>query len=120
MPGAHGGYGLPNGGVAAIRLDMDAAVCPGVVFDINCGVRLIRTDLTREDVERKQARLADLLQTAVPASVGTVSPYTLTTEDIDGLLERGMDVLAENGYAWPEDVAVCETAGGSRARTRRS
>ena len=56
MPDAHGGYGLPIGGVAAVRLDdPDAAVCPGGVgFDVNCGVRLIRTDPTHQDVERKQ------------------------------------------------------------------
>ena len=89
MPDAYGDYGLPIGGVAAIRLDdTDAAVCPSVGFDINCGVRLIRTDLTRQDVERKQARLADLLRAAVPASVGTVSPYTPTMEDLDDLLAR--------------------------------
>ena len=72
MPDAHGGYGLPTGGVAAIRLnDPDAAVCAGGVgFDTNCGVRLIRTELTRQDVERKQARLADLLHAAVPATSG--------------------------------------------------
>ena len=71
----------------------------------------VRTDLTHLDVVRKQARLADMLQAAVPASVRTVSPHTLTVEDLDDLLARGMDALVEKGYAWPEDVAVFEDGG---------
>ena len=113
---AHGCYGLPIGGVAAVCLDdPDAAVCPGGVgFDINCDVRLIRTDPTRQDVGRKQARLADLLPAAVPASVGTVSPHTLTVEDLDGILVRGM-------ARWSRRAARGRrTAGSSRALTQRS
>ena len=82
--------------------------------------RRAEPDLTRQDVERKQARLADLLRAAVPASVGTVSSYTLTMEDLDALLERGIDALVENGCALPEDVAVCEDGGRLPERTRRS
>src|SRR3990172_12107553 len=70
MPDIHWGYGFPIGGVAAMRLD-DGVISPGGVgFDINCGTRLIRTDLTEEDVRPQLKRLVDQLFRDIPAGLG--------------------------------------------------
>ncbi|KAL7713291.1 hypothetical protein QTN25_009138 [Entamoeba marina] len=113
MPDAHSGYGFSIGGVAAMRLDdPEAVICPGGVgFDINCGVRLIRTNLTIDDLNGKLDALADALAQSVPTGVGTLSDIRFNAEDFDELLVKGLPMLVENGYAWDEDILHCEENG---------
>ncbi|ELP90822.1 hypothetical protein EIN_027210 [Entamoeba invadens IP1] len=113
MPDAHSGYGFSIGGVAAMRLDEpEAVICPGGVgFDINCGVRLIRTNLTKRDIEPHKVRLADALFKKVPSGVGTKASIDFKEEDFDKLLTGGLEYMVEQGYAWEEDLKHCEEGG---------
>ncbi len=73
MPDGHFGYGFPIGGVAAMDVDGQGVISPGGIgFDINCGMRLVRTNLTHEEVKPHLKRLVDRLFDRVPAGVGTI------------------------------------------------
>ncbi|EDR28341.1 hypothetical protein, conserved [Entamoeba dispar SAW760] len=113
MPDAHSGYGFSIGGVVAMRLDnSEAVICPGGVgFDINCGVRLIRTNLQREDIEQHKSRLADELFKQIPSGVGTKAQIAFSPEDFDSIMTEGLEFLVKNGYAWEEDLSHCEEHG---------
>ncbi|KAL7720279.1 RNA-splicing ligase RtcB-like protein 2 [Entamoeba marina] len=113
MPDAHSGYGFSIGGVAAMRLDnKEAVICPGGVgFDINCGVRLLRTNLKKEDVIAKQEELANKLQNTVPSGVGTSSGLSLGEKEMVEVLNHGLEWLCDKGYAWKDDLIYCEEGG---------
>ena len=71
MPDIHWGYGFPIGGVAAFDPQQGGVVSPGGIgFDINCGVRLLTSDIERTELERRKDRLADALYEAVPSGMG--------------------------------------------------
>jgi tRNA-splicing ligase RtcB len=93
--------------------DPDAVISPGGVgFDINCGVRLIRTNLTEKDVgEEVREQLADALYRNIPVGVGVDGNIPCKRDDLDILLENGIDWAIENGYAWEEDKSHCEENG---------
>jgi tRNA-splicing ligase RtcB len=111
MPDIHWGYGFPIGGVAAMRLE-DGVVSPGGVgFDINCGTRLLVTDLTQADVTPRVAQLADQLFRDVPAGLGGKGPLTVSDAELDDLMVRGSAWMVERGYGWPEDVELTESRG---------
>src|SRR5437660_12811144 len=83
MPDIHQGYGLPVGGVVATDAER-GVVSPGAIgFDINCGVRLLRTDVEQEELAPHLARLVDALYAAVPTGVGSESHLTLRPRDLD-------------------------------------
>ncbi|BFU23221.1 RtcB domain-containing protein [Entamoeba histolytica HM-1:IMSS-B] len=113
MPDAHSGYGFSIGGVAAMRLDdPNAVICPGGVgFDINCGVRLLRTNLDDKDIEPHLAELADALQKNIPSGVGTTSTQTLTEKEMNEIMNEGLEWLVKKGLAWKEDLVYCEENG---------
>jgi hypothetical protein len=114
MPDVHSGYGFCIGNVAAFDMDdPDAVISPGGVgFDINCGVRLIRTNLTEKDVgEEVREQLADALYRNIPVGVGVDGNIPCKRDDLDILLENGIDWAIENGYAWEEDKSHCEENG---------
>ena len=113
MPDAHSGYGFSIGGVAAFRMDDPRAViCPGGVgFDINCGVRLIRTTLRAEELLPVKERLADLLQAGVPNGVGTKAKRALTLDELDAVMRTGMRWLVANGLADADDLHYVEEGG---------
>jgi len=115
MPDVHSGYGFCIGNVAAFDMDDDDAVISpgGVGFDINCGVRLIRTNLTESDVQAGEVRekLAQSMFEHLPAGVGTDGVIPVSEEDIDKILETGIDWAISNGYAWPQDKDHCEENG---------
>lgn len=114
MPDIHWGYGFPVGGVAAMRLD-DGVISPGGIgYDINCGVRLIRTNLTRAEVQPRLKRLADELFRLVPAGVGSEGPVKLSPRELDQVLLKGAQWAVEAGYGFPEDVEVIEERGRLR------
>jgi tRNA-splicing ligase RtcB len=111
MPDGHWGYGFPIGGVAAFSTE-DGVISPGGIgFDINCGVRLIRTDLTVEEVKPKMTALMDTLFKAVPAGVGSSGIVKLNSETFKQVMVKGVDWCIENGYGWQEDRDRIEESG---------
>ncbi|MCS7140567.1 MAG: RtcB family protein [Candidatus Nitrosocaldus sp.] len=114
LPDGHEGYGFPVGGVAAMSLD-DGVISPGGVgYDINCGVRLIRTDLDEKDVRPKLRELVNELFRAVPSGVGSEGVVKLSSAELDEVLTQGVYWAIRNGYGWDEDADVCEENGRMR------
>jgi tRNA-splicing ligase RtcB len=111
MPDIHQGYGFPIGGVAAFDVDEGVISPGGIGYDINCGVRLIRTDLTEADVRPKLKELVDLLFHNVPSGVGRESRVSLTRQDLETLMSEGVGWSVDKGYAWPEDREYIEAMG---------
>lgn len=105
MPDVHSGYGFAIGNVAAFDVDdPEAVVSPGGVgFDINCGVRLLRTNLTEEEVGPVKEELAQTLFDHIPVGVGSKGIIPTTMKSLEEALELGMDWSLREGYAWPED-----------------
>ncbi len=111
MPDIHWGYGFAIGGVASMRVN-DGVVSPGGVgFDINCGVRIMRTNLTREEVAPKIKELADALYNAVPSGVGSRGKIKLGAREISEVLAKGSRWAVEKGYGRPEDLQTTEENG---------
>lgn len=111
LPDGHEGYGFPVGGVAAMNLE-DGVISPGGVgYDINCGVRLIRTNLEEKDVRVKLKELVNELFRAVPSGVGSEGVINLTDREIDDVLTQGVEWAIEHGYGYKEDAEVCEENG---------
>jgi tRNA-splicing ligase RtcB len=111
MPDIHWGYGFPIGGVAATRVE-DGVVSPGGVgFDINCGVRLLRTDFTESEIRPKIERLLSDLFTNVPSGLGSEGKIRLKGNQIDSLLTKGAAWAMEQGYGRPDDLEYTEELG---------
>jgi tRNA-splicing ligase RtcB len=115
MPDVHWGYGFPIGGVAAVDAD-DGVITPGGIgFDINCGVRLLRTRLEAAAVEAVRDRLADRLFATVPAGVGSSGAvHALSARDERRVLERGAAWAVEEGFGRAADLDHCEDGGRLR------
>ena len=112
MPDIHFGYGLPIGGVVATDPQRDGVVSPGGVgFDINCGVRLLRTHLRIEDVEDKIRPLVTALFQQVPSGVGSRSDLRLADGDKTPLLTRGAQWAVEREFGSPSDFPHVESGG---------
>ncbi|EGD74165.1 hypothetical protein PTSG_06172 [Salpingoeca rosetta] len=113
LPDIHAGYGFAIGNMAAFDMDNpEAVVSPGGVgFDINCGVRLLRTNLDVGDVEPVKEQLAQSLFDHIPVGVGSKGVVPMTVQDLEEALEMGMDWSLREGYAWPEDKEHCEEYG---------
>ncbi len=111
MPDIHWGYGFPIGGVAAMRVD-DGVVSPGGVgFDINCGTRVMRTNLTEDDVRPRLKEIVNQMFRDIPAGVGGSGMVRVNMREIDEVLVKGSRWALEQGYAWPEDVESVESGG---------
>ncbi len=111
MPDVHWGYGFPIGGVAATRV-RDGVVSPGGVgFDINCGVRLMRTVLTEEEVAPRIEELTNELYNNVPSGLGSKGRMRVNEKELDDVMVRGSIWAAENGYGDAEDVEATEESG---------
>ncbi|MGB2885426.1 MAG: RtcB family protein, partial [Dehalococcoidia bacterium] len=111
MPDIHWGYGFPIGGVAATRVD-DGVISPGGVgFDINCGVRLLRTNLTEREVKPKIERLLADLFINVPSGLGSKGKIRLKGNEIDKLLLKGAGWAVAAGYGETEDLEFTEDHG---------
>ncbi|MGC8874780.1 MAG: RtcB family protein, partial [Chloroflexia bacterium] len=112
MPDMHWGYGFPIGGVAAFDPEEDGVVSPGGVgYDINCGIRVIRTNLTLADVQPRIRELVAALHRDVPAGVGSRGDILSDLSRAEGALVRGAQWAVEHGYGWPQDVEHCEERG---------
>lgn len=111
MPDIHWGYGFPIGGVAATRIE-DGVVSPGGVgFDINCGVRLLRTNLTEEEVRPKIEQLVAELFVSIPSGVGSTGKIKVSEKELDKVLTKGSQWAVEKGYGEAEDIVVTEESG---------
>ena len=111
MPDAHFGYGLPMGSVAAFDSEegiISAGLCG---FDINCGINLIRTNLTKEEVKNKSKELIDALYNKVPVGVGSKGKLRLKPEELEEVLKNGLNWAVENGYGTKEDIEHTEEKG---------
>ena len=112
MPDIHWGYGFCIGGVAATDPAGGGVVSPGGVgYDINCGVRLLRSDLHEEDLAGRLEGLVDALQAHVPAGVGRSGPYHFGPRELDALMQGGVPYLVGRGLATADDVRHCEAEG---------
>lgn len=111
MPDIHWGYGFPIGGVAAVDANEGSISPGGIGFDINCGVRLIKTDLTIADIGSNIGSLVDSLYQNVPSGLGSKGLTRLGDKDITDVLQNGSEWAVENGYGWEKDLAVTEENG---------
>ncbi|MEZ5359158.1 MAG: RtcB family protein [Candidatus Zixiibacteriota bacterium] len=111
MPDAHLGYGFPIGGVAAFDADEGVISPGGIGFDINCGMRLITTDLHADDVRKKLPELMSELYRSVPSGVGTKGKVRLNRKEFRKLLAEGSNWCIDNGFATEDDVSHTETKG---------
>lgn len=111
MPDGHWGYGFPIGGVAAFRTDTGVISPGGIGFDINCGMRLLRTNLTLEEVRPKLKALVDGLYKAIPAGVGSRGLVKLTRESFRQVMVQGARWAVDHGFGWPEDPERIEGGG---------
>ncbi len=114
MPDAHQGYGFPIGGVAAFDLDEGVISPGGVGYDINCGVRLLRTPFTRDDVAGKRRELLAEIFKEVPAGVGKGGVTRLSRGVLKEILLRGAEWAVENGYGTASDLERTEESGRMR------
>jgi tRNA-splicing ligase RtcB len=111
MPDIHWGYGFPIGGVAATRLE-DGVVSPGGVgFDINCGVRLLRTNLTGGEVKPKIEAITSELYVNVPSGLGSKGKLRVNEKELDELMVKGSRWAVEKGYGEAEDIRHTEETG---------
>ncbi len=111
LPDAHTGYGFPIGGVAAFDVEKGIISPGGVGFDINCGVRMLVTNLTVEDVKPKLKMLLDEVAKNVPAGVGRGGKIRLTLPELDDVLVEGARWAVEQGYGTERDLEHIEDNG---------
>ncbi|MCG3125898.1 MAG: RNA-splicing ligase RtcB [Phycisphaerae bacterium] len=112
MPDIHWGYGFCIGGVAATDPEQGGVISPGGVgYDINCGVRLIRTDLSLAEARPRLTVLIDRLFATVPAGVGHGGRVHFDKREMRRLLQSGSRFVIEQGYGWDADLAVTEAHG---------
>lgn len=112
MPDVHWGYGFPIGGVAATLVDEGGVISPGGVgFDINCGVRLLVSDLDDSDVIPHRKKLADRMFENVPSGVGSKARIRVDKRQLNEILTRGAEWAVEEGYGWGEDLLHLEEGG---------
>ncbi|KAA3674137.1 tRNA-splicing ligase RtcB (3'-phosphate/5'-hydroxy nucleic acid ligase) [Paragonimus westermani] len=113
LPDVHSGYGFAIGNMAAFDLsDPKSVVSPGGVgFDINCGVRLLRTNLSLKDVLPVKEKLTQTLFDHIPVGVGSKGVIPMNAQALEEALEMGMDWSLRQGYVWAEDKEHCEEYG---------
>jgi tRNA-splicing ligase RtcB len=111
MPDVHEGYGFPVGGVAAIEAE-DGVISPGGVgYDINCGVRLLASDLNLSEARPQLEAAVHDLSRSIPSGPGRNAQLDLAAADLDRVLNEGCGFLVERGLALPEDLPNTEAAG---------
>ncbi len=111
MPDGHWGYGFPIGGVAAMDPATGVISPGGIGFDINCGMRLVLTNLTEEEVRPQLHHLVDRLFARIPTGVGCTGFVRCSRDEFREVLEKGSRWCLEHGYAWPEDLELTEEGG---------
>lgn len=111
LPDGHEGYGFPVGGVAAMDAD-DGMISPGGVgYDINCGVRLLRTGITDAELKPKLKEIVLDLFNSIPSGVGSKGAIRLSPDELDEVMVHGVEWSVKNGYGMSDDLDVCEESG---------
>lgn len=111
MPDIHWGYGFPIGGVAAIDPDIGVVSPGGVGYDINCGVRVLRTNLKIDDVKGRIKNLVNALFANVPCGVGSKTKRKFSERELKDAMRNGSKWIVEKGFGWDEDVEFTEEHG---------
>jgi tRNA-splicing ligase RtcB len=112
LPDGHEGYGFPIGGVAATDYNNGVISPGGVGYDINCGVRLLTTNITEETIRSKLSPLAEAIFHNIPSGLGSRrKDLTISNRDIDTLAAEGVQWLIDRGIGWAEDAKHCEENG---------
>jgi tRNA-splicing ligase RtcB (3'-phosphate/5'-hydroxy nucleic acid ligase) len=111
MPDGHWGYGFPIGGVAAMDPNTGVISPGGIGFDINCGMRLVLTNLTEAEVRPHLRQLVDLMFARIPTGVGCSGFVRCSRSEFRQVLAKGSRWCLERGYAWPEDLELTEEGG---------
>ena len=111
LPDGHEGYGFPVGGVAAMDAEEGMISPGGVGYDINCGVRLLRSNLTEDVVRSKLKELVTDLFSSIPSGVGSKGAVKLTHSELDEVLVKGVNWAIDHGYGSSDDADVCEENG---------
>ena len=111
LPDSHQGYGFPIGGVAIFSLN-DGIISPGGVgYDINCSVRLLKTNLRKGDILKRQKELSEAIYKKIPSGVGRGGKFVISKQELNKLLEGGAQYLVEKGYGVKEDYLHTEEEG---------
>jgi tRNA-splicing ligase RtcB len=111
LPDGHEGYGFPVGGVAAMDAEEGMISPGGVGYDINCGVRLLRSNLTEQTVRSKLKELVTDLFSSIPSGVGSKGAVKLSNSELDEVLVKGVNWAIDHGYGSSDDSDVCEENG---------
>jgi tRNA-splicing ligase RtcB (3'-phosphate/5'-hydroxy nucleic acid ligase) len=111
MPDAHQGYGFSIGGVAAFDIDKGVISPGGVGYDIGCSVRLLKTNLTLEQVENNKEKITDTIYNATPSGVGVKGKLSLSDKEINEVLEGGAQWAVSQGYGEEQDYLHMEEQG---------
>lgn len=111
MPDIHEGYGFPVGGVAAFDSENGIISPGGIGYDINCGVRLLRSEKTFLEIKPHLRNLGRTIYQEVPSGVGVGGRLTLRDKDFDLVLEKGAVRMLELGYGEPDDLEHTESGG---------
>jgi len=111
MPDGHQGYGFPIGGVAAFDIDSGIISPGGVGYDINCGVRLLKSDLNYSEIAPKKMELLETLFKNVPSGLGSKGKIRVGSGDMDEVLELGARWAIENDYGYKRDLKNIEEGG---------
>ncbi len=111
LPDGHEGYGFPVGGVAAMDAEEGMISPGGVGYDINCGVRLLRSNLNEDQVRSKLKNLVTDLFSSIPSGVGSKGSVKLSHSELDEVLTRGVNWAIDHGYGDAHDAEVCEENG---------
>lgn len=111
MPDVHEGYGCPIGGVLATKLP-EGVISPGAIgYDINCGVRLLVSDIKSSEIKKNIIRLVELLFKNIPSGVGQGGKIKLDGKSMDKVLAKGAGYVVAKGYGYQEDIVVSEEGG---------
>lgn len=111
MPDGHWGYGFPIGGVAVMDPKSGVISPGGIGFDINCGMRLVLTNLTYREVKPHLRELVDKLFERVPAGVGSAGFVRISEDEFREVVEQGASWCIRHGYGWDEDLERTEEGG---------
>jgi len=114
LPDGHQGYGFPIGGVGAFDMEEGIITPGGVGYDINCGVRLMRTDLTFKEVDAKKQELINEIFKLVPCGVGVGSKLRLSTSELERAISEGIQWAVDKGFGWDKDASHSEEGGGMK------
>ncbi len=114
MPDIHWGYGFPIGGVAAMDSNTGVISPGGVGYDINCGVRLLLTNLTKKEIMPYLDRLLDAIFRNVPSGVGSRGKVSISDSELKEVMTKGAKWAVEKGYGWPEDLERLEEGGSMK------